>query len=432
MPFEFKFPDVGEGITEGEIVKFLVKEGDQVKEDQTIAQIETDKAVVDIPSPKSGIILKLNFKEGDKIQVGQVLATIGEKGEKVYTSPSSLFPPKKTTEVRKTLEEKPNIIPKKGQSVVGQLEEAPEEEVEVKPQSLIMRGQTQSRKVQTTPAIREIAREKGIDLTKISGSGEDGRILKSDLDENNQIPQQQIVVKKKYDDYGYLDRVPLKGIRKSIADNMGLSVKIPQATMMEDIFVDEIIRIKNKESQSLQKQKIKLTLLPFIIKATIASLSEVPILNSTLEDNEILIRKYFNIGVAVETEVGLMVPVVKIAQNKTIPQIAKEIQELAEKCRTRKIDIMDLQGGTFTITNYGSIGGTYGTPLLNSGEAGILGIGRIHDKVVQVKDKFKSVKIMPVSLTFDHRITDGAQASRFLEKLKTYIEDPEHLLLEMK
>lgn len=429
MAFEFKFPDVGEGIQEGEIVKFLVKEGDLVKEDQTIAQIETDKAVVDIPSPKTGTILKLHFKQGDKIKVGEVLATIGEKNEKIpQTKRADASSPKQDAATTVS-----NSLPKKGQSVVGQLEEAPEDSwEETKPQVVAMKSPAiPMQKVLTTPAIRALAKSKNIDLTKIKGSGEGGRILRSDLDSSS-IPQQQIVVKKKYDDYGYIERVPLKGIRKSIAENMTESAKVPQVTMMEEINTEKIMKIKNSEKLKLAKEKIKLTLLPFIIKATIASLNQTPILNSTLENDEIIIKKYFNIGIAVETEVGLMVPVVKIAQNKTIPQIAKEIQSLAEKCRSRTIDIMDLQGSTFTLTNYGSIGGTYGTPLLNPGEAGILGLGRIKEKVISENGKFKSVGILPVSLTFDHRITDGAQASRFLETLKSLLENPEHLLLEMK
>ena len=159
---------------------------------------------------------------------------------------------------------------------------------------------------------------------------------------------------------------------------------------------------------------------------------ENPLLNSSIEDDDIVIKKYFNVGIAVETEVGLIVPVVKRAEEKNIVDIAKEIVELAQKAQSRRIDLMDLQGGTFTITNYGSVGGTYGTPILNPGEASIIGLGRIFDRVVMINGKLKNVKILPVSLTFDHRILDGAQASRFLESLRKFLEDPDHLLLDMK
>ena len=202
---------------------------------------------------------------------------------------------------------------------------------------------------------------------------------------------------------------------------------------MEDIDVSELWKMREKEKRTAEKLGIKLTFLPLIVKATIAALKENPILNSMIEGDEILIKKYFNIGIATETEVGLMVPVVKIAQNKSILEIAKEITELSEKAKNRTIDIMDLKGGTFTITNYGSVGGMYGTPIINYPEAAILGLGRIFDRVVMdEKGKLRNVKILPVSLTFDHRIADGGQAARFLESLKMFLEDPEHLMLELK
>ena len=437
MPFEFKFPDVGEGIQEGEIVKWLVKEGDELKADQTMVQIETDKAVVDIPSPRNGILLKINYKEGEKVKVGAVLVVIGDKGEKVKSEG-------KTEEKKVEKKKNDEKAPKKGQSVVGQLEEAPDEdeEVEEKKHSDVMTGEKQTAKVLASPAIRKIDSENKIDLTEIKGSGEGGKILKSDIDkfisknveEKPEIPQQTITVKKKYDDFGYLERVPLKGIRKTIAEHMSIAwEEAPQVTSMEDIDVSELWKMREKEKRTAEKLGIKLTFLPLIVKATIAALKENPILNSMIEGDEILIKKYFNIGIATETEVGLMVPVVKIAQNKSILEIAKEITELSEKAKNRTIDIMDLKGGTFTITNYGSVGGMYGTPIINYPEAAILGLGRIFDRVVMdEKGKLRNVKILPVSLTFDHRIADGGQAARFLESLKMFLEDPEHLMLELK
>jgi pyruvate dehydrogenase E2 component (dihydrolipoamide acetyltransferase) len=197
---------------------------------------------------------------------------------------------------------------------------------------------------------------------------------------------------------------------------------------MDDIDVSKLWEVRNAEKKHFEIEGVKLTFLPFIIKACISALKENPILNSAIEAEEILIRKYFNVGVAVETEIGLMVPVIKIAEKKSVAQIAKEIVDLAEKARTRKIDIMDMQGSTFTITNYGSVGGTYATPILNVGNAAILGVGRIYDRAVLGKDgKVVNRKILPVSLTFDHRILDGAQASRFLESLKMFLGDPEEL-----
>ncbi len=412
MPYEFKFPDVGEGIQEGEIVKWLVKEGDSVKEGQNIVQIETDKAVVDVPSSKSGKILKINFKDGETVKVGQTLVVIGVAGEK--------FVEKKVKKVEK----------RKSVGVVGELEETEEE---IKPHAAVMKGVQATAKVLASPAIRKKAAELGVDLVKIKGTGEGGRILSKDISgivgKKEAIPQQKIVVKKKYDQYGYVERVPLKGIRKTIAENMTKSIAAPQVTAMEDIDVSKLWRIREKEKKIAEKKGIKLTFLPFIIKATVAALKENPMLNSSLEGDEIIIKKYFNIGIAIETDVGLMVPVIKIAENKSIVQLAKEIVSLAEKAKSRKIDISDLKGGTFTITNYGSIGGNYATPILNPGEASILGLGRIFDRVLSEGGKLKTAKVLPVSLTFDHRVLDGAQAARFLESMKRFLEDPNHLLL---
>lgn len=422
MPFDFKFTDVGEGIAEGEIVKWLIKPGDLVKEDQTIVQIETDKAVVDIPSPKSGKVLKIHFKEGEVIKVGQTLVTIGEAQDVIIQ--------------RQTRQ--PDQ-PQKSTSVVGQLEEAPEESTLKVPHAEPMRGITPLQKVLISPSLRKQAKDQGINLTNIKGSGPQGTITKSDLGitttppPKQEIPQQKITIQRKYDQYGYVEHMPLKGIRKTIARNMVKSItEAAQVTAMEDINVTKLAKIREQENKTLEKQNTKLTFLPFITKAVIAALKENPILNSSLVDEDIIIKKYYNIGIAVETELGLMVPVIKRAEDKSILQITQEITNLAEQCRTRKIDIMDLQGSTFTLTNYGSIGGNYGTPIINPGEAAILGLGRITEQPIVEQGKIKIAKILPVSLTFDHRILDGAQAARFLESLKMYLEDPDHLLLELK
>jgi pyruvate dehydrogenase E2 component (dihydrolipoamide acetyltransferase) len=417
---DFKFPDVGEGIAEGEIVKWLVKEGDVVKADQNIVQVETDKAVADLPAPVSGKILKINFKEGETVKVGEVLCAIGGEGEKVKT-------------LKKVVEkDEGKKIEEKGESDV--------EKVEVK-HSEPMKGEVQTGKVLATPVIRRLARDLKVDLSKIKGSGEEGRILKKDLESSDnsvqvdEERQPQITVKRKYDQYGYIERMPLKGIRKTILNNMMKSLESSaQLTAMDDVNVSKLWDLRKKEKGHFEIEGIKLTFLPFIVRACISALKENPIMNSVIEGEEIIIKKYFNIGIAVETEVGLMVPVIKIAEKKSVAQIAKEIQELAEKSRTRKIDVMDLQGSSFTITNYGSIGGNYATPILNVGNAGILGLGRIFDRTVldEKSKKVKNIKILPVSLTFDHRILDGAQAARFLESLKMFLEDPEHLFNEQE
>ncbi len=392
---EFRLPDIGEGIAEATIIDWLVSEGDSVKNDQMIVKVETDKAVADLPSPSAGKILKINFKKGDVVNVGSVLCVIGKSDEKVFV--------KKDERILKR-----NDIPiKKEISVV-------------------------SGKVLASPAVRKLASEKGIDLNSINGTGENGLILLSDLVEEKEeqnIHPPGIISQKKYDLFGYVDRIPFKGIRKIIAQNMIKSLsQTAQVTSMEDIDVTKLWEIRKREKEHFEIEGVKLTFMPFIIKAVISALQKHPIMNSSIEGDEIILKKYYNIGIAVQTDVGLMVPVVKIAEKKSIVDIAREIVELSEKCKNRSIDIMDLKGSTFTITNYGSIGGTYGTPIINPEESAILGIGRIFDRVILDSDgNPKNIKILPLSLTFDHQIIDGAIASEFLMTLKNLLENPDSL-----
>jgi pyruvate dehydrogenase E2 component (dihydrolipoamide acetyltransferase) len=426
MSFEFKFPDVGEGIHEGTIVKWHVKIGQKVKEDQHIVSVETDKAVVEIPSPKTGTILKINFKEGEIIKVGQVLVVIGESS-KVYS---------KLEKKEIIVNIKPEPKEKRSVSVVGDLEEAPEDEIEVKPQKLIAKEQySKTAKVLATLKVRKLAKDKNIDLSSITGTGPEGRITEKDLSsvQPSEAISKTSVIKhvRKYDFYGFVDRVPLAGVRKVIADRMVNSVKkIPHVSHMDFADVTKLAEIRSKEKEKLEKENIKLTFMPFIIKAVIESLKEHPYLNAALdeENNEIIIKKYYNIGFAVDTEVGLMVPVIKIADNKKIIDIAKDLENLANLARERKIDLGDLKGSTFTITNIGRLGGMYATPIINYPESAILALGRIQDSVLAVNKEIKIRKILPFTVTFDHRILDGAEAARFANKLKEILENPEELI----
>ena len=349
MSYEFRFPDVGEGIQEGEIVKWLVKKGDKVKEDQVLGQVETDKAVVDIPSPKSGTILQINVKEEDTVKVGQVMLIIGEKNEKISKEES-----------------------KKGNAVVGSLEEAKE-------------------------------------------SGEFNFIKKS-----SEV-KKELVIKRKYDLYGYVDRMPIKGIRKATAEKMSeASLKVAHVTHMDEAVVDKLISLREKDKAN---KKVKLTFLPYIIKALIKALKEFPLINSSIEDNEIIIKKYYNIGIAVDSEEGLVVPVVKIADQKDIFTIAKEIEKLANDVRSSKINLMDLKGSTFTITNVGSIGGLFATPIVNYPETAIIALGRMYQKALVVNNEVAVKSVLPFSITFDHKVVDGAYVAKFSNKFKESLEN---------
>ena len=448
MVYEFKFPDVGEGITEGEIVKWKVKPGDTVKVDAVLAEVETDKAVVEIPSPKAGKIVKVFGKEGDVIKVGDTLVEIDETGKaEVKEEPAEkpvptakpaekaekkgATPKEVKKEAAKVVEvPKEKVVEKpKGASVVGVLEEAPEEEEKVTKKEHHEKKQI----AKATPAARKLAKQRGVDLSTIKGSGPEGVITDKDLEGAKPTEAAKPKHVRKYDMYGYVERKPFKGLRKTIAKYMVESATtVAAVTHMDEADVTLLWNIRQKEKLTAEKKGIKLTFLPFIIKATIAGLKEHPTLNSELTEEEIILKKYYNIGIAVDTGDGLIVPVIKGADDKSILQLAKEIEELATKTKERKVDPGDLKGGTFSITNWGSIGGRHGTPIIKYPECAILGIGRIYEKVVMIKGNITTRKILPISITFDHRITDGAEVARFANTVIQHLEDPDLMLIEAK
>ena len=412
MTTEFKFPDLGEGIAEGEIKKWLVKEGDIIEADQSLAEVETDKAVVEVPSPSAGKVLKLNFAEGDMVLVGETLAVIGEEGEE----PGEVAPAK----VEKEPEEKRESV-----SVVGELPEAPEEILEEKPVGVL-----------AMPKVRKLAKDLGVDISKVKGTGKEGRVLEKDVrGAVEEKPKEEKKPKKvpKFDIYGWVDRVPVRGVRRTTARRMIESLqKTAPVTATEIADVTELVELREREKKTVMETRgIKLTYMPFIVKALVEALKEHPYLNSTMDDEnqEIILKKYYNIGIAVAAEDGLIVPVVKGADQKSIFELAEEIQRLAEAANNRTIDIADLKGGTFTITNYGVFGGLYATPIINYPEVAILGTGAIRDTPVVIDGEVKIRKVIHLSLTFDHRVLDGAEGQRFLNTLVKYLEDPEIILM---
>lgn len=388
MPFDFILPDLGEGITEGEIRKWLIKEGDDIQEHQTILEIETDKAIVEVPSPKRGRVLKINKDIGDIVKVGEALMTIVEEGETIVEKPKA--------------EERPKSV-----SVVGVLPEGEE--------------------ILATPAVRALAKELGVELETIKGSGPGGSITKEDVVEASEK------AKKTEDQYGAVERVSFKGLRRTIARNLITSQKTTAfVTGMDEADVTELWILREREKKALLDKGIHLTFLPFFIKAVYHALKEHPFLNASVDEEkeEIIIKKYYNIGIAVDTPEGLMVPVIKDVDKKTILELAKEIQDLSQKARDRKIKVEEMKGSTFTITNYGHFGGTFATPIINYPDVAILGTGKISEKPWVKDGQIVIRKILPLSLTFDHRVTDGVDSAKFLSKIIQYLEDPALLFIE--
>lgn len=455
MAVEFRFPDVGEGIHEGELRKWLVKVGDAVRVDQPIAEVETDKAVVELPSPAAGTVLALKHKEGDTIKVGEVLLVIGQSGEVVADVPApqlpSLLPAKAPQKAAPAQTAFAAPGTQSTTSVVGVLQEATGPALPA-PAAKPSAGPMQAHHFLATPATRRIARDLHIDLATIAGTGAEGRVTEEDVrkaaagsgakptavlqwkEEAHAAAAAGVpVVQKKYDLFGYIDHVPLKGVRKATAQHMVESFYTAvHVTHMDEADVTELVALREETKAAMEAQGVKLTYLPFIVKAVVAMLKKHPFLNASMDvaHEEIVLKKYYSIGIAVDAGDGLLVPVVKNAQNKAIPAIAKEVQELAAKAREKRLDLMDMKGGTFTVTNVGIIGGTHATPVINYPEAAILALGKIQDKAVVRDGKVVVRKILPLSLTFDHRILDGAEAARAMNDLIALLQEPARLLVE--
>ncbi|MBI2180022.1 MAG: 2-oxo acid dehydrogenase subunit E2 [Deltaproteobacteria bacterium] len=396
MLHEFKFPDVGEGIAEGEIVRWLVKEGDWVKEDQDLVEVETDKAVLTLNSPYTGKIETLHGNEGEIIKVGALLTTIREEAETASAAEAAR---------------------KDSGTVVGSLAEA----IEV------------VRPVLATPAVRALARQMMVDLAGVKGTGPGGRITKEDVEKAaGKIAAQPGAAA---DSYGPVERIPLRGIRRTVAKRMAEASKhVAEVTIWEDADITELEQVRAKQREAAEQQGVKLTYLPFLIKASITALKAHPYFNATLDEEtqEIILKKYYNLGIAVDTSDGLIVFVIKEADRKSILDLARETAALAEKARLRKIDLPELRGSTFTITNYGVVGASYGTPIINHPEVAILGLGKIEDRAVVRGGQIVVRKIMPLSLAFDHRVIDGVEAGRFLGVVIQHLVDPGLMLLEGK
>ena len=427
MAYDFKLPDLGEGIHEGEIKKWLVKVGDTLKEHQPIAEVETDKAVVDLPSPKSGKVLAIHFKEGDTVKVGDVVITIGEAGE-TAGKPATQAPPRLSVPPARR-------IAKGATGAVGELEEAPDEDETPAPAPVPKSNVTI---VSALPAVRKLATELGVDVTRVHGTGPGGRITEADVRNSSGRAPPAAAIEKKgpritFEDYGRVLRIPLKGLRRTISENLtrAFQTTVP-VTHMDEIDVTELWAIRQKKKKIAEDKGYPLTFLPFIAKACVIALKEHPYVNSSLDDasGDIVVKQYFNIGFAVDTTEGLIVPVIKGCDQKSILDIAKDLYARAEETRNREIKLDDLKGGTFTITNIGTIGGQFATPIINHPECAILALGAIQDKVVVREGKAVIRKILPVSLTFDHRIIDGAEAARFVNDVKKHLEDPSLMLLE--
>jgi pyruvate dehydrogenase E2 component (dihydrolipoamide acetyltransferase) len=424
MTRDFRLPDLGEGISEGEVLKVLVAEGDTVAEDQPLFEIETDKAAIEVPSPYAGRVARIHVHEGDTVAVGAVLVTIAE-GE---------------GEAARMTEE----------GAAGSAFAVAQERAEA------------ARPVLAAPATRRRARELGIDLHVIHGTGPDGRVTDADVEAfaRRALEQPRASAESTperpskrplaiapgfvqgaawlpplpdFTQWGTVERVPLRSVRRRIAEHMTLAhLLIPHVSHFDRADITALEAFRQKHHAEGREHDAQLTLTTFVLKAVVAALKHHPRFNASVDhDNgELVLKHYYHLGVAVDTERGLIVPVLRDVDRKSVWDLAAELGQLTARTRAGKVEREELHGATFTITNIGSLGGTGMVPIINYPEVAILGLARARQEPVVIDGAIAPRLILPLSLTFDHRIADGADAARFITDLVRDLEDPDRLLLD--
>lgn len=413
MAFEFRFPDVGEGIAEGEIVRWRVAVGDTVRADQTLVEVETDKAVVDIPSPRAGTVMRLAVGEGEKIQVGDILVVIGEDGD--------MEPPSEPSAV--------------SVSVVGALP-ATDTVLPPPPEMAVREASNGSpKRILAIPSVRQLARELGVDLAEVTPTGPRGRIRREDVLQASSAPAPVLTpaaAAPPAERQGEETLQPLPALRRTIAEAMARAARtaVP-ITTTDEADVTELVALRQRGKAAAEVQGVNVTLLPFIMKAVVAALRRHPMLNATLDDDlrHLRLKHDCHLGIATDTPDGLIVPVIRHVDQKNILTLAQELQHLTALARERRIPLADLRGGTFTISNYGAIGGLFATPMLHLPQVAILGVGRLIEKPVVHEGEMAIRTMLPLSLTFDHRAMDGAHAQRFLNEVMGYLSNVAALCL---
>lgn len=444
MPIDFKLPSLGENIDAGDIVSVLVHEGDEIKANQSVFEVETGKATIELPCPLAGKITKIHVKKGQNVPVGNVLLSIeAASGAAPTAKPAAAPPAAKPAPAPEPKAAAPAAPPPKPAAAPVAQTPPPAPALPAAPISSNGGAAAATATAPAGPATRRLARELGVDLSRVTGTGPGGRITEEDVKKavRESTAFAPVSAKKAtsipnatpgQDQWGALQIQPLSRIRKTIAVNMARSAStIPHVTNFDDADITELDRIRKGGMASAVSPDVKLTMLPFVMKAVAHSLQLHPAINASLdmEKDQVVYKDYVNLGIAVDTDRGLVVPVVRDVDRLTIPQLAQALAEISTKARNNQIGLDDMRGGTFTISNMGAIGGTYSTPIINYPEVAILLVGRSRQLPVIVEDEVKPRLMMPLSLSYDHRLIDGATASRFLNEVKNFLQVPGRLLL---
>jgi pyruvate dehydrogenase E2 component (dihydrolipoamide acetyltransferase) len=411
MAYVFSFPDVGEGIHEGRIVEWLVAEGATVAEDEALVKVETDKAVVELPSPRAGKVVALHAAADAVIHVGDPLVTIGEAGEKAPAAAAATPAPERAAGT---------------------------------PPPVAAAKAAPARRPPATPRTRALARKLNVDLSAVRGTGSGGRITDEDVERAARgeavatpaVPAAPAPsLRRAATVEGEVERLPISHLRKVIANAMRASKQTAaHVTHVDEADVTELVEHYRRVKPVIEAQAgVKFSLLPFFIKALVTALKGHPIFNASVDEDaqEILIKRYYNIGIAVDTPEGLIVPVLKDADHKDMVTLAAEVADLAERARSRRLTLDELKGGTCTITNIGPLGGVFATPIINQPELAIVGLHKISDRPAVVDSTIAIRKMMYLSVSFDHRYIDGADAARFMSELVRLVSEPSLLMVRL-
>ena len=425
MTIEFKLPELGENIETADVVSLLVSEGQQIEGNQEVIELETDKAVVALPCPHPGKIVKFHVKPGESINVGQTLLTIDPEGAEVAAepAPAEAAPAEAAPAEATPADESPSEEPAPAAKPTAR---APVPEVQTASAGPIPAG----------PSARRLARELGVDLRQVSGGGTRGRIRPEDVKAaaGPAVGIEPVVAPGEpgSDSWGPIRSERMSKIRRTIAAQMSRSADtIPHVTNFDDADTTDLEQLRKSVPKGFLGQDIKLTTMPFVMKAVAMALRRHPLLNASIdeENEQVVYKEYVNLGVAVDTPRGLVVPVMRSVDTMTIPDIARSIVTIAERARASQFGIEDLRGGTFTISNLGAVGGVYSTPIINHPEVAILLLGRSRWLPMVRNDKIEPRLMMPLSLSYDHRLVDGGAAARFLNEVIDYLQSPGKLLL---
>ncbi|HWP92756.1 MAG TPA: 2-oxo acid dehydrogenase subunit E2 [Thermodesulfobacteriota bacterium] len=496
MVTEFKLPELGEDIQTGDLLKILVSVGDRVTQDQPIMEIETEKALIEVPAPVGGVVKGIHVSEGEQVKIGQLLITIdedaeaAEKEEKAETKPKEEVKEEKKEKKKEEKKKEPKVEVKEERekekvSAEEKAEEEPEEvrEAEEKkepvektvsaereqgevveftrPTKTAAKAKPSSQQAPASPSVRRLAREIGVDINEVPGSGPGGRIseedvknyarqvlasgapdtrppgrqVKEDTSATHMISMVESIVIPRLPDFaewGEIERKPMTNVRRKTAEHVSYGWVSPHVTQHDKADITNLEELRKEYGKKAEEAGGKLTVTAIILKVTASALKVFPEFNTSVDmaGGEIIYKKYYHIGIAVDTDRGLLVPVIRDVDKKNIIELSVELNEISEKARNKKLTIEEMRGGTFTISNLGGIGGTYFTPIINFPEVAILGVSRSSVEPVFIDGQFEPRLMLPLSLSYDHRVIDGADAARFLRWVAEALEQPFKLILE--